>query len=559
MKRLLFFLLISFSSLAQSPIFFKYQAVVRTKDGVLISNKTIAVKVSILESTIAGTAKFVETHTTLTSTFGIINLDIGRGTKVLATLGEIAWGKKEHFIKIEMDPLGGSAFELVATTQLLSVPYALYAEKSGDEKWDKVDAGISYSGGNVGIGTINPINKLDVNGSINANQFLLNGSPLTNSPWSLNGSNISYNGGRVGIGTINPLVKLEINGGGDLNLLDLRNDNNSLGINTFVSSNTDFHGSALIGKRSRGTNSSPSVVAANDRITGLYGSLYADGAYQNSSAIQMYVGQSPGTGSYPSNIRFETTGTNQAIRSERMRIAENGNVGIGIVNPAYKLDVSGSINANQFLLNGSPLSNANPWTLNGSNISYNGGRVGIGTTNPLVKLEINGGGDLNLLDLRNDNNSLGINTFVSSNTDFHGSALIGRRSRGTNSAPTSVMANDRITGLYGSIYSDGAYQNSSAIQMYVGANTGAGSYPTNIRFETTDMNQTIRQERMRISESGNIGIGTADPKSKVQVESGDVYLSTIGTGVITKSPNGQCWRMTINNAGAMVITLITCP
>ena len=176
-----------------------------------------------------------------------------------------------------------------------------------------------------------------------------------------------------------------------------------------------------------------------------------------------------------------------------------------------------------------------------------------------MKLEINGGGALNLLDLKNDNNSLGINAFVSSETAFHGSAFIGRRSRGTGASPSLVLAGDRITGVYGSLYADGNYQNASGIQMYVGANPGANSYPANIRFETTNSNEITRTERMRISEGGNIGIGTTDPKSKLQVENGDVYISDLASGVIMKSPNGSCWRMTVSNSGVPVFTAISCP
>ena len=49
------------------------------------------------------------------------------------------------------------------------------------------------------------------------------------------------------------------------------------------------------------------------------------------------------------------------------------------------------------------------------------------------------------------------------------------------------------------------------------------------------------------------------PHSRLHVRDGDVYIDQIGSGVIMKSPNGQCWRMTVSNAGAPVFTAITCP
>lgn len=66
-------------------------------------------------------------------------------------------------------------------------------------------------------------------------------------------------------------------------------------------------------------------------------------------------------------------------------------------------------------------------------------------------------------------------------------------------------------------------------------------------------------ERLRIALNGNIGIGTSSPVAKLQVNDGDVYLEDVSRGVIMKSPDGSCWRMTVSNAGAPVLTKITCP
>jgi hypothetical protein len=554
MKKIFLVLCVFFQSmvlLAQSPQSFKYQAVLRDKNGILLNEKNISVKISILQSTISGTTAYSETHAVKTNPSGIINIEIGKGNLPTGVFSSIKWGNDSYFVKVEIDQTGSGVFENIGISQLLSVPYALYAEKSGDEKWEKNSLNnIYFNTGGVGIGTTNPAYKLDVAGTINATNFLLNGQPLTQGPWTVGLNNTYYNSGFVGIGTSAPSVKLEIDGHGDLNLFNLKNDNNSLGINASVSSNTDFHGSALIGKRSRGSNASPTTVLAGDRITGIYSSLYANNNYQNAGAIHFYVGPNPGSSSYPVNIRFETTNTNETIRSERMRIAENGNVGIGTSNPLYKLDIAGTVNATNILVNGQPLTSggSNPWSISANNLFYNSGNVGIGTNNPTVKLDIDGGGDTQVFNLRNDNNSLGINANVSSSTDFHGSAFVGKRSRGTFASPTMVAAGDRITGIYGSLFANGGYQNAGAIHMYVGEGPNSNSYPVNIRFETTNTNETTRTERMRVAENGIVKVST-----------NDVYISNIGSGVIMKSPNGQCWRMTVDNSGLSVFTAITCP
>jgi hypothetical protein len=58
-----------------------------------------------------------------------------------------------------------------------------------------------------------------------------------------------------------------------------------------------------------------------------------------------------------------------------------------------------------------------------------------------------------------------------------------------------------------------------------------------------------------------MGLGGSDnvPKSQLHVKGGDVYIEQITSGVIMKSPNGQCWRMTVSNAGTPVLTAIACP
>ena len=75
----------------------------------------------------------------------------------------------------------------------------------------------------------------------------------------------------------------------------------------------------------------------------------------------------------------------------------------------------------------------------------------------------------------------------------------------------------------------------------------------------TGQTLTSYNERLRILSNGNIGIGNSNPKSKFTVTGGDVNITDIASGIIMKSPNGSCWRVTIDNSGNLVRTAITCP
>jgi len=116
---------------AQAPNYFNYQAVARNASGALLSQQNVSFRISILQGSAAGTAVYVETHNTTTNDYGLANLKIGLGTVVSGSISFITWESNNYFLKVELDPAGGSAFQLMGTTQLISVPYAMYANKAG--------------------------------------------------------------------------------------------------------------------------------------------------------------------------------------------------------------------------------------------------------------------------------------------------------------------------------------------------------------------------------------------------------------------------------------------
>ncbi|MBF2707469.1 hypothetical protein [Flavobacterium soyangense] len=115
---------------AQAPQKMSYQSVIRKTDGTLVVNTLVGIKISILQGSASGTAVYVETQTTTTNANGLATLAIGGGTPVTGTFAGINWTSGTYFIKTETDPTGGTNYTITGTSQLLSVPYALYAGSS---------------------------------------------------------------------------------------------------------------------------------------------------------------------------------------------------------------------------------------------------------------------------------------------------------------------------------------------------------------------------------------------------------------------------------------------
>jgi uncharacterized protein (TIGR02145 family) len=126
--------LIQLVAFAQAPDKFSYQAVIRNTANELISNQQVGVKISILQGSETGTIVYSETHTPTTNVNGLISLQVGNGNIISGDLNSINWSNGPYFIQTETDPNGGSAYSIMNLTQMMSVPYALYAAKSPDQQ-----------------------------------------------------------------------------------------------------------------------------------------------------------------------------------------------------------------------------------------------------------------------------------------------------------------------------------------------------------------------------------------------------------------------------------------
>ncbi len=138
MRTILTAVLLAFSTILMTlsaqapPEAFNYSGAARNGIGLPVYKKTIGVEFSILKGSANGSIEYRETHYTKTNAFGVFNAAIGNGTVQEGDFSSIDWGSDIYFIKVSLDINGGSNFTEVGVSQLLSVPYALYAKSAGN-------------------------------------------------------------------------------------------------------------------------------------------------------------------------------------------------------------------------------------------------------------------------------------------------------------------------------------------------------------------------------------------------------------------------------------------
>jgi len=116
---------------AQSPQKISYQAVIRNGSNQLITNSPVGLRLKILKGS-AMVEVYIETQSRSSNTNGLITTEIGSGIIVFGDLASINWADGPYYLKTETDPSGGTNYSITGTSQILSVPYALYATKAGN-------------------------------------------------------------------------------------------------------------------------------------------------------------------------------------------------------------------------------------------------------------------------------------------------------------------------------------------------------------------------------------------------------------------------------------------
>jgi len=225
-------LALTISATGQTPQSFSYQAVAHDAAGNALASKTVGLQLTILDGSATGTVVYTETFNPVTNNQGLFTVAVGAGTPVTGSFATINWATGSKYLKTELDPAGGKNYTVSGTSELLSVPYALFAASTpggttGSGPWTTSGNNISNSNsGGVGIGTgSNTVaNDLQIGDapSFSGNYLAMgNGTQATSfafesgtTTWYTNNNfalmPVFSGTGNVGIGTLSPLNTLQI-------------------------------------------------------------------------------------------------------------------------------------------------------------------------------------------------------------------------------------------------------------------------------------------------------------------------------------------------------------
>ncbi len=352
--------------LGQSPQKFKFQAVARDASGQPYTSVNLGVRISLVRDGVSGLIDYAERHVVTTSPLGVFDLEIGGGLPISGTFADADWANHPYYLKVDIDPDGGTNYMNLGTSQLLSVPYAIYAGAAG----------------NGGGG--DPTDELQnlIYNPATQTLTLTNGNTVTlNFPTGTDAQHLSLNGTNLSIENGNTIDLSPLMDGVEDADADPMNELQDISFNPATNQLS---------------------ISGGSTVTLPAGGTDADADPTNEIQVISKTGNtvtlSNGGGSFTDEVNdadsdptneIETWATLSGIPPD---IADGDDVIDGDASPTNELQAL-SLSGSTLSLSGGggnvDLSGlGSVWSQNGNQIYYNTGRVGLGNTNPDEELVV---------------------------------------------------------------------------------------------------------------------------------------------------------------------------
>lgn len=480
---------------AQAPLKLNYQGVARDNVGIELANQAISLRFSIHQGNPTGLVSYVERHDAIiTNQFGLFSVRIGDGFVISGSM-TIDWAQGPYYFEVEMDANGGNNFISLGTSELISVPYALYAESSGTGGLP----GPTGPTGDTGFaGETGPTGATGVAGPSG-----LNGIQGVTGPSGVNGST-----GATGIA-------------GNDGIDGITGPTGAQGVD--------------------GINGATGPMGAQGQI-GITGATGVDGSTGPTGPTGGLNGI---TGSVGWTIRHN--GTTWEGNSNIYNI--NNRVGINQTNPTAGFQVS---NGDGILIQGILGNGASQTLTPGSYLWYSNRtgafRVGSYSTNEWNNPNIGGQSFACCEDaIAKGLASVALNTNTESNGNYSFAANL------------ATVTNSGSGASFGVNTLNNSYTNFVLGRYNIGSGTTDSWVLIDPIFEIGIGNgATSRANAFTVLKNGKVGIGQSQPTALLHIKGGDTYYETIGNGDVLKSPNGNCWKIVASDVGVISSVSISC-